>query len=145
MLASSFYQLLKKLEGQGKRKEQYPFPHKAWRFICKNLVTVSCYTLVSQGRRTKEGTYRILTMTQTFPRIWTRSSMNVCWVLVLKTKVVKDPFFFHWKMHNRERKVSAVTERLVHPLSIFPPRNDPFMLWSELVTLMKKSKRNHRN
>lgn len=44
MLASSFYQLLKNLQGQGKRKEQYPMSHKACSFICKNLLTVSCDT-----------------------------------------------------------------------------------------------------
>lgn len=107
MLASSFYQLLKNLEGQGKRKEQYPMSHKACRFICKNLVTVSCDTLVSQGRWTKTGIHGILTVTQPFFQTLDLSSTSLCWILVLRTKVVKDPFFHwksNWKRHNREGK-----------------------------------------
>lgn len=57
-----FYQLLKRLEGQWKRKEQCPIPHKACRFICKNLLAVSYDTLVSQGRWVRKGTHRILTV-----------------------------------------------------------------------------------
>lgn len=47
MLAQSSSQLLERLKEQRKRKEQCPLPHNVCRFICKDLLAVSCDTLVS--------------------------------------------------------------------------------------------------
>lgn len=140
MLASSFYQLLKNLEGQGKRKEQYPMSHKACRFICKNLVTVSCDTLVSQGRWTKTGIHRILTVTQPFFQTLDLSSTSLCWILVLRTNWWKIPFFIEKAIERDTTEKESVSSHREMGTSSCPTRNDPFMLWSELVTLMKKSK-----
>lgn len=81
--------------------------------------------------------------TKPFSRIWTRSSTSLCWILVLKTKVVKDPFFSLKRQlkEAQQRKESVSSNRKMGTSSShFSPRNGPFMLWSELVIWMKKSK-----
>lgn len=125
ILVSSFYKFLKKLKGQGKMKEQYPIPHKACRFFCKNLLTVSCNTLVPQGRWIKKGTQKILTVTwDIFSRIWTGSSMSL-WILALKKNVVKDPFLL-LKRQSKEaqQRKCQQSQRDGYILLPFPPSKE---------------------
>lgn len=80
-----------------------------------------------------------------FSRSWTGSPTSPCWILVLKTKVMRDHYLLKRQLKGSwQRKKSVSSHKQMSTtfflFFFFPPRKDPFMLWSELFILMKTSK-----
>ena len=107
----------------------------------------SCSSLLWQTsitrKTSKKGTQTILTVRTrdlVFPQAGLEALQRPCWILVLQTKVMRDHFLLKRQLKEAWQRKCQQSQRDGYLFPFFFPQEGPFMLWSEIFTLMKTSK-----
>lgn len=138
MLASSFTNFWKGWKDKEKGKSSALFPSKNAGLFAKSFSSLLWHTSITRKMNKKRNPQNSDSEdTRPFPRIWTRSSTSLCWILVLKTKVVKDPFFsLKTQLKEAQQRKESVSSHQEMGTSFFhfSPRNDPYAVkWASYI------------